>query len=276
MTIPLLVLAAFALVGGIFNWGKSGSLDKWLDPVFEGAGELVKEVEHAPSAGLLLFPGLVACAVGIGLAYYVYIQKKGAPAKELAEKVPGLYQLVLDKWRVDELYEATVIAGVESLAETSAMFDKWFVDGIIARVTALVVSALGAILRAFQSGVVHVYAAVMVVGMAVFGWFFVWHPQATTTVREQSAGKYVVEASPGLGYQFRWHSKNPDQPDGEAFSLRRSVDVDVAPGETKVVRVDVKNAFNRTSTGTVVVGGKEPAPTSSARAALPAPKGGMQ
>jgi NADH-quinone oxidoreductase subunit L len=273
MTIPLMVLAAFALVGGFFNWGKSGLLDKWLEPVFAGAEELVKESEHAPSATLLLIPGLLAAAAGIGAAYYVYIQKKGAPAQELAEKAPGLYRLVLDKWRIDELYEATVIAGVESLAETSAMFDKWFIDGIIARLTSLVVAALGAILRAFQSGVVHVYAAVMVLGMAAFGWFFVWQPQAKATVHEEAAGKYLVEATPGLGYQFRWHSRNPDQPDGESFSGRRAVEVEVAPGETKLVRVEVKNAFNRTSTGTVKVS-REAAPSSSARAALAPPNGG--
>jgi NADH-quinone oxidoreductase subunit L len=279
MTVPLLVLGFFALVGGIFNWGLGRStpapLDKWLEPVFDGAETFVKESEHAPSPWLMLIPGLVAAAAGIGAAYYVYIQKKGAPAHELAEKAPGLYRLVLDKWRIDELYEATVIAGVESLAETSAMFDKWFIDGIIARLTSLVVAALGAILRAFQSGVVHVYAAVMVLGMAVFGWFFVWHPQASTTVHEQSVGKYLVEASPGLGYQFRWHSRDPDQPDAESFSGRRSVEVEVAPGETKLVRVDVKNAFNRTSTGTVRVS-REAAPASSARAALPLPSGGAQ
>jgi NADH-quinone oxidoreductase subunit L len=275
MTMPLLVLAAFALVGGIFNWGKSASMEKWLEPVFEGAETFAKVRENAPGAGLLLVPGLLACAVGIGAAYYVYMLKKGAPARELTEKVPGLYRLVLDKWRIDELYEATVIAGLESLAETSAMFDKWFVDGIIARLTALLVAALGAILRAFQSGVVHVYAAAMVMGIAVFGWFFVWHPNASATVREQSAGKYMVEASPGLGYQFRWHSRTPDQPDAEAFTARRSVEVEVAPGEKKLVRVEVKNAFNRTSTGSIVVG-REPGPASSARAALPMPKGGMQ
>ena len=51
-----------------------------------------------------------------------------------------------------------------------AQFDKWFVDGIIARLTALWIAAR-VILRAFQPGVVHVYAAVMVMGIAVFGWF---------------------------------------------------------------------------------------------------------
>jgi NADH-quinone oxidoreductase subunit L len=279
MTVVLWVLGVFAALGGFFNWGLGRStkpaLDRWLEPVFEGAETFVKENEHAPGPGLLLIPGLLAAAAGIGLAYWVYMQKKGAPAHELAEKAPGLYRLVLDKWRIDELYEATVIAGVDSLAETSAMFDKWFVDGIIARLTSLLIAALGAILRAFQSGVVHVYAAVMVLGMAVFGWFFVWHPQSSATVREQSAGKYVVEASPGLGYQFRWHSRNPDQPDVEAFSPRRTIEVEVAPGETKVVRVDVKNAFNRTSTGSVTLS-RETAPSGSARAALPPPPGGMQ
>jgi NADH-quinone oxidoreductase subunit L len=280
MTVVLWILAAFAAVGGFFNWGLFRSttpmLDKWLEPIFAGTEELVKESEHAPSAGALLIPGLLAAAFGIGGAYWVYMQKKGAPAHELAEKAPGLYRLVLDKWRIDELYQATVIAAVDSLAETSAMFDKYFIDGIIARLTALVVAGLGAVLRAFQSGVVHVYAAVMVVGLSAFGWFFVWQPQASATVREESAGKYVVEASPGLGYQFRWHSKAPDQPDSELFTSRRSVEVEVPAGETKLVRVDVKNAFNRTSTGTIVVGerAKETGPAGSAHAALAAPPRG--
>jgi NADH-quinone oxidoreductase subunit L len=143
--------------------------------------------------------------------------------------------------------------------------DKWLIDGIIARLTSLVVAAFGTLLRAFQTGVVHVYAAAMVVGIAIFGWFFVWQPQAGATVREQSSGKYVVEASPGLGYQFRWHSKTPDKPDSEAFTGRRTVEVDVSPGETKLVKLDVKNAFDRTTTSTVVVTRPSPSPAGSAQ-----------
>ena len=114
MTIPLLVLAAFALVGGIFNLNlisKNPSMEKWLEPVFEGAETFVKVPENATSPWLLAVPGMLACFIGIGAAYYVYIQKNGAPAKMFTEKVPGLYRLVLDKWRIDELYENTVIAG---------------------------------------------------------------------------------------------------------------------------------------------------------------------
>jgi NADH-quinone oxidoreductase subunit L len=279
MTAPLLVLAAFALAGGIFNPGlvsKEPGLEHWLHPLFNLSETFVKVKASAPSPWALAVPGILAFAVGSGGAYFVYVMKRGAPAREITQKAPGLYRLILDKWRIDELYENTVIGAVESLAETAAQFDKWFVDGIIARLTSLVVAAFGTILRAFQTGVVHVYAAAMVLGLAVFGWFFVWQPQARAIVREQSAGKYLVEAAPGLGYTFRFHSKAPDRPDDDAFTARRSVEVEVKPGETKLVKVDVKNAFNRTTTGSVTVTRPSAAPAGSEKAAVPAMKGSIR
>jgi NADH-quinone oxidoreductase subunit L len=274
MTAPLLVLGAFALVGGIFNPGllsKEPGLEHWLAPIFELSETFVKVKEGSPSPWLLAAPGITAFAVGAGAAYFVYVMKKGAPARAVTEKAPGLYRLVLDKWRIDELYENTVIGAVDSLADTAALFDKWIVDGIIARVTSLVVAAFGTVFRAAQTGVVHVYAAAMVLGLAVFGWFFVWQPQAQATVREQGNGRYVVEASPGLGYRFRWHSKTPDQPDSEAFSTRRAVEVEVAPGESKLVKVDVRNAFDRTATRSVTVTRPGAAPAGSAAAVMKGP-----
>jgi NADH-quinone oxidoreductase subunit L len=268
MTVPLFVLAAFALVGGVFNPGLFSAepgMEHWLLPLFQASEAYVKVTEGAPTAKWLALPGVLAFFVGAGGAYFVYVMSKGEPARVFTEKVPGLYRLVLDKWRVDEFYENTVIGMVESLAETAVVVDKWLIDGIIARLTSLLVAAFGTLLRAFQTGVVHVYAAAMVVGIAVFGWFFVWQPQAGATVHEQSSGKYIVEASPGLGYQFRWHSKTPDQPDSEAFSGRRTVEVDVSPGETKLVKLDVKNAFDRTTTSTVVVTRPSPSPAGSAQ-----------
>ncbi|HKQ68768.1 MAG TPA: NADH-quinone oxidoreductase subunit L, partial [Polyangiaceae bacterium] len=276
MTLPLLVLGAFALVGGVFNPGllsKHPGIEVWLEPIFEGAEELVKVPEGAASPWLLAIPGVLACLVGGLGAFFVYVMRNGAPALEFTQKIPKLYRLVLDKWRVDELYQNTVIGAVDSLAETAAVFDRWVIDGIIARLTSLVVAALGSVLRAFQTGVVHVYAAVMVAGLAVFGWFFVWQPQAHATVREESAGKYLVEASSGLGYKFRWHSKTADAPDSDAFTSKKSVQVDVPPGETKLVRVEVMNAFDRTTTHTVAVTRPAAPPASSAKAALPSPKG---
>jgi NADH-quinone oxidoreductase subunit L len=274
MTVPLFVLATFAVAAGVFNptlISKSPGFEAWLEPIFKLSDEYVKVVEGSPSPWLLAFPGVAVFFVGAFGAYFVYVKKSGAPARSFAERFPSLYQLVYDKWRIDELYESTVLAAVDAFAETSALFDKWIIDGIIARLTALAIAGVGAILRAFQTGVVHVYAAVMAVGIGGLGWFFVWHPQAHTTVHEQAPGKFLVEASPGLGYRFRWHSRSADRPDAEAFSSRRSVEVEVSPGETKLVRVDVKNAFNRTSTATIAVTRPTPSSADGAKAALAAP-----
>ena len=278
MTLPLIVLGLLALFGGIFNPGlvsKHPALEKWLEPVFELSEQVVKTPAGGLSPWFLATPGILAFVVGAFGAYFVYVMKNGAPAAELTRKAPGLYRLVLDKWRIDELYERTVVSLVESFAETAALFDKWFIDGIIARLTSLLVAAFGAILRAFQTGVVHVYAAIMVLGIGAMGWFFVWHPQAHATVREEAPGRFLVEASPGLGYRFRWHSRSPEQPDAEAFTSSRSVEIELPPGETKLVRVDVKNAFNRTATGTVVVARSSGPPANSARPASPTMKGGI-
>ena len=72
---------------------------------------------------------------GDRLAYWMYIVRGGEPAKAMAEAQPGLYQLLLDKWRIDELYEATVLAMVDALADTFAAFDAAIVDGVLARLT---------------------------------------------------------------------------------------------------------------------------------------------
>ena len=141
--------------------------------------------------------GALVGAAGIALAYWVYLVRRGEPAKALAEKVPRLHALVRDKWRIDELYDMTVVAGLDSLADTAAIFDKYVVDGIIARFTSLVVAALGTVLRAVQSGVVHLYAAVLALGIVAIGWFFVLRPQARVTIVETDRGHYAVEAAPG-------------------------------------------------------------------------------
>ena len=57
----------------------------------------------------MLAPGLLAAAAGIGRAYWTYELQKGEPERAFAKGAPGLYRLVFDKWRIDELYDATVV-----------------------------------------------------------------------------------------------------------------------------------------------------------------------
>jgi NADH-quinone oxidoreductase subunit L len=157
---------------------------------------------------------------------------------------------LLAKWRVDELYEATIIAAVDSLAETSAAFDKYVVDGILARFTSLVVAAAGTVLRAFQNGIVHVYAAMMVLGLAVIGWFFVVpHPNAT--VADAGNDDYTITAAPGVGYTYRWDADGDGKPEKQDFGVDPTLKVHVEPGKSHEVNLEVKNAFGSVRTKTI-------------------------
>jgi hypothetical protein len=79
-------------------------------------------------------------------------------------------------------------------------------------VTAFVVAAAGTVLRAVQNGVVHLYAAMMVVGVAAIGWFFVV-PHADATVAAKGSDFAVRTGASGgyLGYAYEWKQCEPDK-----------------------------------------------------------------
>ncbi len=272
MTVPLMILATFSLFAGILNPGfgflKEKPLDHWLEPVFKSASEGAVLFTHGNSAEWaehmewpLAIGGVSAFLIGTGLAYWMYVVEKGKPAAKLAADFPGVHQFLLDKWRVDEFYDATVISMVDSLADTSAAVDRGIVDGILARLTAAVVAASGTVLRALQNGVVHVYAAMMVVGLAVMTWFFAV-PHANATIVDAGNDDYVVTAAPGVGYGYRWDADGDGQPDHPEFAQNQTVKLHVEPGKSQTVTLEVKNAFGLVERRTIPVA-RPQAPVSS-------------
>jgi NADH-quinone oxidoreductase subunit L len=244
--VPLIILGTCAVFAGVLNMAPFHfePMSKWLDPVFEeavkGGVTLRAGAEHL--VWPLAFGGIAAFAVGTGISYWMYIARAGEPAKAAAEAAPGLYRLLLDKWRIDELYEVTVLAMVDALADTFAAFDVAVVDGILARLSSLVVVGLGTLFRAFQTGVVHVYSAFMVVGLAALGWFFV-APHADATVTSSSDGDYTIQAGQGMGYTCRWDANGDGAPDAKTFENQQQVKIHLEAGQTQKVGVEVMNAF---------------------------------
>ena len=258
MTIPLAVLGVFAVISGFFNATPLSQLGlqmtylhDWLAPTFLGSEYSVKLREGLDLHSLELVFGAIGVAIGglgIGIAYFVYMMKNGEPTRALAERFPKLYRLLSDKWRVDELYDATVIGQVDALADSANKFDKWVVDGVLVKLTSAVVAGFGVVLRATQTGMAHAYAFFMIVGIGGLGWFFT-KPHPVVELTDAGPGKVLVQASTGLGYEYKWGSTNPERADDEAWSSRRTIEVEVPKsGETKRVRLEVKNAFSRTAT----------------------------
>ncbi len=246
MTIPLMVLALFAAIAGFFYAEPLhiAPLEHLLHPVFHKASMAITEREAAHGMNLVMMaPGVLAFVVGAGGAAFIYLQKDGAPERSFAESFPGLYRLIYDKWRIDELYDATVVGMVDALADIFTMADKWIIDGVLAKLSAAIVGFFGTALRALQTGRVQAYAAAMVIGAASLGWFFV-RPHADAEVNDRNlkrTGEVTFTAAPGPGYTYRWQV--PGEPTAE-FTDQREHAIKLNPGDSKLVVLEVKNAFN--------------------------------
>src|SRR6185436_4248303 len=244
------------------------------EPVFANAVDAARLHTSDPDDALmvtLLIPGVLAFLVGSAFAYVVYLQRKGAPEKAIAARFPGLYQLLFDKWRVDELYDELVVGSLEALAEASVWIDRWVVDGILARLTALLVTVWGHLLRLLQTGHAQAYAAVMVLGLFGLGWF-VAVPQPEAAISgDASTGQYAVQAAPGLGYSYRWDADGDGNFDTDQFGAFGQVTLTLEEGATREVHLEVRNAFGRVRTGSFSV--SRPRRDAAAPTAMAAPRG---
>ncbi|TPW00879.1 MAG: hypothetical protein FD124_3872, partial [Alphaproteobacteria bacterium] len=141
MTVPLIILAVGALGAG-YVW--IGALHfspwvHWLEPSVVSLGE-----EHPGGVVFTAMAGGVfALLLGGGLALRWYFRPGVETPAQLAASFPRVHQFLLDKWRVDELYEATILGGSRALGRVCAGVDKVVVDGLITQGTSVVVRGVG-------------------------------------------------------------------------------------------------------------------------------------
>ena len=169
MTIPLIVLAALATVGGFLGLpGDLHFLHHWFAPVFRSAAAVIEPSHsHALEYGLMGVSVAVALS-GIFLARAFYLgNMREAPAR-LAGRMTGVYALVLDKYRIDELYAAVI---VRPFTKASSLLHRFFdvivIDLLGVNGTGWTVMAFGKALRFMQTGQVQQYLAGILIGLAV-------------------------------------------------------------------------------------------------------------
>jgi NADH-quinone oxidoreductase subunit L len=266
MALPVAILGGLALFAG-FLYAEPlhmEAMGHWLAPVFhEVVGHSVNLKHGAEKLEWpLMAPGVLAFAVGSALAYVWYVRDEERTPKKLMAEWPRLHRAAYNKWYVDEIYDATVIGGADALADGAALMDAWIVDGIIAKLTALVVSGFGAILRAFQTGVVHVYGGILAIGAFGLFMFFVRpHPEATVA---KEGDTYTLEAAPGTGYTYKWDvetgATDKDFAAGEGSTKRT---ITVPQDATRKVTLEVKNAFGLVGKQIFTLTNPKPAPSVS-------------
>jgi NADH-quinone oxidoreductase subunit L len=184
MAIALVVLAVGSVVAGYVGIPNAivhggNRIDAYLAPSFqaptEGAVEAVEEEHHnvGLELGLMALSTLVALA-GIGVATSFFL-KAPERAAAMADRFAGLYRLLLNKYYVDEAYDAAIVQPVK---RTSAGFlwrgmDAGLIDGTVNGV-GLAVRGWSAVLRRMQTGSVRAYAMSLFVGaLGVLG-YYLW------------------------------------------------------------------------------------------------------
>jgi NADH-quinone oxidoreductase subunit L len=210
MTVPLMILAGFSIIGGWIGWpeaiGGENRFEKFLDPILKGVLPETGEVNiahHALAKEIVLMLASVGIAVaGITLAYQLYCAKKFAP-ELIAKKWPKLYQLLLHKYYVDEIYDAVIVERTKDLgtllgrfdanvidgvgvngagwlarfvSTLSMWWDKWIIDGLL-NFSAKLMQLFSYPVRLLQTGMFSSYAMLILIGLVVLLAYYGHHVQ---------------------------------------------------------------------------------------------------
>jgi NADH-quinone oxidoreductase subunit L len=146
-------------------------IDDFLKPSFFGS----KLYETHTRNGLLVFGivlGTVLALAGIAIAYRVWVARPGT-ALRVRERLRPLYELFANKWYFDELIGGLVVRPFAAAGRfAKGTFERVFVDETLVGGTTGLVRIGSAAVRAAQSGFVRYYAALLVLGLAGVGFYF--------------------------------------------------------------------------------------------------------
>jgi NADH-quinone oxidoreductase subunit L len=177
MTVPLIVLAVLAAVGGFAgiprSLGGGNAFEQWLEPVFAPAAD--KLASGAAEGGIteyvLMGLSVAAALSGLYLARLWYLKDTRIPGA-LVKRFPGVYRVLLNKYYVDEMYDGAVVR--PAVKGSEMLLWKGIDINIIDRTVngiAKITGAAGRAFRLIQTGVVQTYVLVFLAGAVLLvGW----------------------------------------------------------------------------------------------------------
>jgi NADH-quinone oxidoreductase subunit L len=213
MVVPLMVLAAGSVLAGYLGIpailgelvGFPNFFEHFLEPVFEGAHETLPQVFSAQAPGhdiewMLMAASVAVAFLGIILAT-LFFQRHPEIPKRLAGSLATLHRVLLNKYYVDEIYDAIFVRGLalgggnalhtmdryvvdggdgevrpglgvnglawltrDVVAKFSDAWDHYVVDGAV-NLTAAVLDNASYVMRALQNGLVQHYALSALIGV---------------------------------------------------------------------------------------------------------------
>jgi len=175
MALALVVLAIGSVVAGYAGLPAALGGHNWLGHFLEPSFNV--EAHEAANTGLEAALMIVSSGVaiaGIGLAFYFFLRNRHA-ADRLAARFAGLYRVLLNKYYVDEIYDATIVQPIRIASEEGLwrIIDVRVIDGSVLGVGRMV-SGSSEILRRLQTGSVRAYAASLFLGVVAILGYYLW------------------------------------------------------------------------------------------------------
>jgi NADH-quinone oxidoreductase subunit L len=203
--VPLTVISAALVFLGVWAWkpilmGKripADYINTWLAQSLPGqAGVTIKDayahqvtpiITQASHNTEWVFMGIatVLAIVGVASALYIYRRGPSQQVGSLVASMGGIYRLIYDKYRIDELYNFVIIRPITWFAWFLRKgVDEFLVDKVLVGGVSYVVYGLGWIGSQFQTGRARQYIAAILVGLGLMI-FAVVRPTSTVTMRVQ-------------------------------------------------------------------------------------------
>jgi NADH-quinone oxidoreductase subunit L len=196
MAVPLILLAIGSTVAGFVGVPHAlfghNRIEGFLEPAFEVHGPAEAGAEPAAVAGhtpaetpaegrvddaiaterMLMALSVGVAIAGLGIAGFFWL-RRGDAAAALAQQFGGVYRTLLNKYYLDEIYDALFVQPIKRTSESALWkgMDAGLIDGTVNGVGA-VVSGASQVLRQAQTGSVRTYAASLFLGVVmILGWY---------------------------------------------------------------------------------------------------------
>jgi NADH-quinone oxidoreductase subunit L len=165
MTVPLILLALGSTLAGFLGMPAVFGMPDWMAGFLApSAGEFELHLEHR-TEWLLMGASVLVALSGFGYAIWKYGAKGVVPRKD--RDVHGVVRWSIEKFRVDELYDALIVKPLFALSSwLSSTANDRGIDGLVGK-TAELVSWVGGRARLLQTGNIVFYLFAMTLGVIV-------------------------------------------------------------------------------------------------------------
>ncbi|AIE73508.1 MULTISPECIES: NAD(P)H-quinone oxidoreductase subunit 5 [unclassified Synechocystis] len=157
MTFPLMALAVPSVLIGLLGRPWANQFEAFI----HAPGEVVEHATEFEWGEFYVMAGnsIGIALIGITIASFMYWQHKFDP-KVLSDKFPALYQLSLNKWYFDDIYDKLFVQGSRRVARQIMEVDYKVIDGAV-NLTGLVTLVSGEGLKYLENGRAQFYALIV-------------------------------------------------------------------------------------------------------------------